>query len=144
MRIPTIILPVLALCVFYFISMMIGYGIAFAKYHNDYNMISGCLKSCFKCDYSENAAYCAPISCYADAPAMFGMCALLGMPVSIMFMVFCLFIWVVMSNYIGCTSNGKRVGGVLVSDKHLMIKCCCDNIIDCDHNDTCCLSVECV
>ena len=66
MRIPTIVMILIALCAFYFMSIIIGFLTSFALYNDEYNMKTGCLKSCAECNYHKNATFCRPLSLHSE------------------------------------------------------------------------------
>ena len=143
MRTPTIFIILIISCTFYFVSIGTGFAISFAEHHISHNMSTGCFKNCSKCHFVNDDSLCVTLFCYADVSSLFGMCAIVGTPISLVTLPFCALIWVMVSRTLGCISHGKRLGGAIINDKHVMIDCC-DKVIDCDCNNVCCLVIECV
>lgn len=113
MRVPILSILLIIFCACYSISIVIGISVSFARNHNDHNLISGCLKSCYNYDHDINTT-----SCYADIYSSISTCALDGLPVLIIILLFVAFILVISNSIIGCVlcwKDGECCGNEFIS-----------------------------
>lgn len=137
MRIPTVIIIFIAACAYYSLSIIVGFGSFAALYHNNYDLNTGCLKN--SSEHSNTP--CEKLICYGDVFALIGACGPIGVAILSVIILFVSF-FVAIAEHYKCITQ-KYEGGVIIDGNYTIINCCCcNNAIECDHDDLCCLSVK--